>query len=169
MSTSYDPGGGVPTSISPEDDQISSPPGPVQPMASVCIPSSPSAALRRITSVARGCTAGRAPICSASNTPRILSLPSCEMFAASAKRAKETCMPKTTDGGWQTADGGAGPRRTAVCRPPSVVTFVDPRRAEERPGHRGTAGIHVHHLGHELRRDEIRHRCPRSEEHTSEL
>src|SRR5215831_10157336 len=42
------------------------------------------------TRFARGWTAGRVATCSASNTPRTLSFPSCERFAASAKRANAT-------------------------------------------------------------------------------
>jgi hypothetical protein len=91
-SSSVAPGGGLPTSSSPDEDQISSPFGPTQPKASVWRPMSSGSALRRTIIVARGWTAGSEATCSASNTPRMLSLPSCEMFAASAKRAKDTCM-----------------------------------------------------------------------------
>src|SRR5205823_1624423 len=93
-SISSTPAGGAPTLSSPELLHSSVPDGLSQRNATVWEPTSIELPLRWTTRWARGWTAGSVATCSASNTPRTLSFPSCERLAASAKSANETCIPQ---------------------------------------------------------------------------
>jgi hypothetical protein len=83
-------GGGGVTSISPPEFQSSVPTGLIHCSVIVCVPMSDRSPLSRTTRCARGCIAGSVATWTASNTPRMLSFPSWDRFAASAKSAKET-------------------------------------------------------------------------------
>src|SRR3954468_23801362 len=96
MSTT--PCGGAAIPSSPSLLQSSVPLGLSQVSVTRCCPTSVVLPLRCTTSVARGCTAGSVATCSASNTPRMLSFPSCERFAASANKEKETCIVQHRQG-----------------------------------------------------------------------
>src|SRR6478672_2851889 len=90
------------------------------------------------TRLARGWTAGSAATCSASKTPRTLSFPSCERFAASAKRANATRIQqhrqaKAHTPSFRCMDSSAGdaatesilPGRADTARPGGGVWLTD--------------------------------------------
>src|ERR1043166_1406053 len=123
-SISVTPNGGGPTLRSPVLLHSSLASGLIQRRVTVCAPTSMDVPFRCTTRCARGCTAGRAPTCSASKTPRMLSLPSCERLAASANNAKETCMARTIDG---------RPAAVYVSQMSAPVLEAPPPRARASP------------------------------------
>src|SRR5690348_14878396 len=137
-SISRTPGGGGPTLRSPWLRQSSAPLGLSQRKETVCAPTSAPLPFMWTTRFARGWTAGSAATCSASNTPRTLSFPSCERFAASANRANATRIqqhrqakartPSFLDMGSSAGDAATEsilPGRADTARPGGGVWLTD--------------------------------------------